>query len=240
MHILLTRPAGRNEALSQRLVDLGHQVSCCPMMEIAAEPEPGVSPLYQADAAFFVSVNAVEHASVHLQQWPEIQYLAIGAATANALRQFGLEPITPPKHDETTEGLWQLPIMQTLAGKRIAIVRGNGGREEMAQRLSQIGCQVDYWQVYRRQVPNFNAIDALQSWQRGGVHAILATSVEILQNLFSTLPESATPWLRQQLWLVPVERVADAAHTLGCQHTLITGGAGDDAIVESIANWKTR
>ena len=238
MHILLTRPAGRNEPLAGKLAAVGWQASCCPMVEIVAEPSPQPSPLANADAAFFVSANAVNHAAPLMDVWPKITYLAVGGATATALRAQGLDPLTAPADNETTEGIWTLPEMAQVAGKRFVIVRGNGGREAMANRLNREGAQVCYWQVYRRQLPKLNGLDLAQSWQRDGVNAILATSVEILQNLFTLLPEHQHDWLTRQLWLVPVERVADAARKLGCHHTLVTGGAGDDAILESIANWK--
>ncbi|TKB51086.1 uroporphyrinogen-III synthase [Ferrimonas sediminicola] len=240
MHILLTRPAGRNEPLAGKLAALGWQSSCCPMVEIVSEPSPAASPLAQADAAFFVSTNAVDHAARLVDHWPRITYLAVGGATARALRQQGLQPLTAPRDNETTEGIWTLPQMDRVVGKRFVIVRGNGGREAMAKRLIAEGAEVIYWQVYRRQLPKLNGLDLAQSWQRRGVNAILATSVEILQNLFTLLPPEQHPWLTQQLWLVPVERVADAARQLGCHQTLVTGGAGDDAILESIANWKNR
>ncbi|WP_028111317.1 uroporphyrinogen-III synthase [Ferrimonas kyonanensis] len=240
MHILLTRPAGRNRSLAARLEAMGQQVSCCPMMEIVAEPEPCPSPLAGVDAAFFVSANAVDYAARLLLSWPPIRYLAVGGATARALQAHGVSPLTAPPDNETTEGVWSLPQMADVAQQRFVIVRGNGGRETMAERLTAAGASVQYWSVYRRQIPKINGSDQVQSWQRDGVNAILATSVEILHNLFQVVPEPQRPWLQRQLLLVPVERVAAAARKLGCQHICVTQGAGDDAIIESIANWKNR
>lgn len=233
-HLLLTRPDGRNAPLAERLAALGFRVTCQPMVELVAESHPGPNPLNEVDGAFFVSPTAVEHAHRLLAgNWPQLQYFAVGAGTADALKQCGVQAHCPPAGEETTEGVLALP--QWRAIRRCAIVRGNGGREAMAEGLKSRGIGVIYWEIYRRQRPEI-APKCAESWRQGGVDAILATSGEILENLFAETPLALHDWLRQCHWLVPVERVAALARQRGCQSVIVTGGAGDDAIVRCLGS----
>ncbi|MBY6187481.1 uroporphyrinogen-III synthase [Marinobacter hydrocarbonoclasticus] len=236
MHLLLTRPDGRNGPLADKLAALGVRTSCAPMVTLVDNPNAGPSPLDEVDGAFFVSPTAVEYAHRKLAgRWPDIAYFAVGGGTAAALRRCGVEPFCPPFGEETTEGVLALPQWQTLTGKRMAIVRGVGGREVMAQTLRADGYDVQFWELYRRERPDWPQ-EQVQSWRQNGVDVILATSGEILENLFAVTPLSDHPWLQQCLWLVPVTRVAELAQRRGCQRIQIMGGAGDDAIVRCLGS----
>ncbi|MBY5993336.1 uroporphyrinogen-III synthase [Ferrimonas balearica] len=236
MHLLLTRPDGRNGPLAEKLAALGVRTSRAPMVTLTANPDAGPSPLDAVDGAFFVSRTAVEYAHRALQgRWPAIAYFAVGGGTAEALRRCGVTPHCPPVGEETTEGVLALPQWQSLPGKRVAIVRGVGGREAMAQALCAQGYRVDYWELYQRQRPVLPG-NCAESWRQDGVNVILATSGEILENLFAVTPLLEHPWLQQCLWLVPVERVAELAQQRGCRRIRVMGGAGDDAIVRCLGS----
>ncbi|MBY6019562.1 uroporphyrinogen-III synthase [Ferrimonas balearica] len=236
MHLLLTRPDGRIGPLADKLAALGVRTTRAPMVTLVDNPDAGPSPLDTVDGAFFVSPTAVECAHQRLQgKWPDIAYFAVGGGTAAALRRCGVEPICPPPGEETTEGVLALPDWQYLTGKRMAIVRGVGGREVMAATLRADGFDVQFWELYRRQRPEWPA-QTVQSWRQNGVDVILATSGEILANLFAVTPLSDHDWLRNCLWLVPVERVAELAQQRGCQRIQVMGGAGDDAIVRCLGS----
>ena len=56
---------------------------------------------------------------------------------------------------------------QALAGKRVLIVRGDGGREWLAERLREAGADVTLVAAYRRVVPE----PRVGAWER--VHALL-------------------------------------------------------------------
>ncbi|QIZ78103.1 uroporphyrinogen-III synthase [Ferrimonas lipolytica] len=234
MHLLLTRPAGRNEALASRLHALGHQTTIAPMVVIDALPSLDETPLQHADAAFFVSKTAVQFADQQLAgRWPDIPCFAVGAATANALKACGARVFHPAPEAETSEGVLALPQWRTIKNANVTIVRGEGGRTLVADSLQQQGHKVYSWVLYRRSYPVLSPLQ-LQQWQQTGVTAILATSGEILENFFQQVPIAAHPWLCQQRWLVPVERIAQLARQRGCRDISVIGGAGDDAIIGMI------
>ncbi|GAA5186983.1 uroporphyrinogen-III synthase [Ferrimonas gelatinilytica] len=234
MHLLLTRPEGRNETLRQALAERGVASSICPMVAIEALTPPP-APFSGAVGAFFVSRTAVALADKALGgRWPELPCFAVGVGTAEALANCGVEALYPAEDQQTSEGVLALSQLKALREGPFVIVRGEGGRETLAESLSQRGFQIRPWILYRRVPPKLDGATLVQGWHRDGVDAILATSGEILENLFSLLPLAQHAWLRQCHWLVPVERVAQLARQRGCQHVTVLGGAGDDAILGCI------
>ena len=88
--------------------------------------------LQQGDLLFALSQHAVEFAQAQLQQqglnWPTApHYFAIGRTTALALHTVSGTDVRYPLDREISEVLLQLPELQTIAGKRALILRGNGG-----------------------------------------------------------------------------------------------------------------
>ncbi len=234
MHLLLTRPDGRNALLQRRLAERGVASSICPMVAIQTLTPPP-SPFSGAVGAFFVSRTAVALADRALAgHWPRLPCFAVGTGTAEALAECGVEAWHPGADQQTSEGVLALPELQALPAGPFVVVRGEGGRETLAESLSQRGFEIRPWILYRRACPPLDGVALAQGWHRDGVDAILATSGEILENLFSLLPLAQHPWLRQCHWLVPVERVAKLARQRGCQRVTVLGGAGDDAILGCI------
>ncbi|GAA4887878.1 uroporphyrinogen-III synthase [Ferrimonas pelagia] len=234
MHLLLTRPQGRNEPLARKLTALGHDSTLCPM--VAIEPlTPPAAPFAGAEGAFFVSKTAVVLADRALQgRWPSLPCFAVGQGTAAALQCCGIEPHCPGRDQETSEGVLALPALQQLPKGAFVIVRGEGGRPTFAQALSSQGFQVRHWVLYRRAMPAGISEQQVQDWRQRGVNAILATSGEIVENLFAVVPLVHHDWLRRQHWLVPVARVAQLARQHGCHSISVLGGASDDAILGRI------
>jgi MFS superfamily sulfate permease-like transporter len=82
----------------------------------------------------------------------------------------------PPGQD--SEALLALPQLEQVAGKRIAIFRGVGGRTLLADTLRSRGATVDYVECYRRRRPDADAGPLLQRW--ADVSAVTIASAETL------------------------------------------------------------
>ena len=92
----------------------------------------------------FVSTNAVDYAYPLLpDQLPaDVGIAAIGQATAQALDRVGLTPTLVPERMDS-EGLLALPGLQDIQGRRVLILRGNGGRELLAEdRVAALAAEV--------------------------------------------------------------------------------------------------
>ncbi|MGL4775525.1 MAG: uroporphyrinogen-III synthase, partial [Aeromonas veronii] len=145
---LVVRPAAQATELVQLLRQHGHAPLCCPLLETVAGSELPLLPdlLRSVDAVIAVSIHAVHFAHDFLlqtgQTWPHIEYFAVGQASADAFATIGITASCPD--DPRSEGLLALPALQQVAGKRVLILRGNGGRDLIASTLASRGALVHY------------------------------------------------------------------------------------------------
>src|SRR5690606_34287481 len=109
----------------------------------------------------FISTNAVEHGLRLFRRpgdpWPAAPVVyAIGRATAQALRAAGIAALEAEGRMDS-EALLALPALQSVAGQRVLIVRGEGGRSRLASTLAARGAHVDIAESYRRLCPHHDA-----------------------------------------------------------------------------------
>lgn len=240
LRVLLTRPAAQAERLNQELRELGGNPILLSLLEIAARlPTPQTTPtldeLEQINFLIFVSVNAVDCGLAYLPVIPSsVMVGAIGQATAERLHAAGIDPtLVPARFD--SEGFLALPQVQNLRDKAILIVRGEGGRERLADGLRARGAQVRYLEVYRRVCPHWRQED-VSTVLRADV--ITVTSSEALENLaiLAGLPGGSA--LLDKPLLVYHDRIAGRALELGFTlKPAVTEQPGDDALLLALANW---
>jgi len=245
--VLVTRPVHQSGNLAQRIRDLGGEPVLFPALEIAALPKAIVDrqQLAELDFAIFVSPNAARIAMDLIRAaggLPEkLRLAAIGPATAAELENAGLknalarEIITGPAGFDS-EALLEVMPGERVANRRIAIFRGEGGRELLGDSLRSRGAQVEYVECYRRVRPAGDMRNLLPRWQRGEIGASIATSAEIVANLFEMAGAQGLSLLRDTPMFVPHPRVAAAAFQRGVQ-ALMVAGAGDGALAAGLATW---
>lgn len=163
--ILLTRPVGSNDPLREALEALrpagpavglrdfpllmiGPPRSPAPLLDALAAMQPG-------DVTVFVSPRAVQMANaIHpLPDWPPSRLAAVGAATAQALREAGREAEFVPRSSEDSEGLLDCLSGLEMAGRAVWIMRGETGRDLLAETLAARGAHPRFVPVYRRECP---------------------------------------------------------------------------------------
>ena len=140
--------------------------------------------------------------------------------------------LSPSAHADS-EALLALPELGDVAGKRVVIFRGDGGRELLGDTLARRGALVEYAECYRRARPRADSAPLLAAWARGGVHAVTVSSSEGLTNLFDMLGKLGQQWLRTTPMFVPHARVAEAAQRLGLRSVIVTG-AGDAEVFDAL------
>ena len=237
--ILLTRPDGQVETLAGQLRTRGAQVSHFPALRIVltAPDKRKRNFLAAADLVIFVSVNAVRGLLAapggFLQATQAARGIAaIGPATADALAEAGLAPALTAPAPYNSETLLATEPLQTT-GLKIVIVRGQSGRERLADTLRQRGMEVVYLDVYRRETPE--AVLSLRTMSGGPPEAIGITSVEIAENLLACVaPDEREDLLRCPL-VAGNERIANACQKLG--YTAIGKVAenpGDAAMLDAL------
>ena len=164
---------------------------------------------------------------------------ALGPGTAAELKKFGVREMITPEADFDSEALLDALSGLQFAGKSVVIFRGQGGRELLGESLRQRGAQVEYVECYRRARPRRDLAELMPLWQQGSLRACLATSSEIVINLFDMAGEACRPWLCQTPMFVSHPRVAATAFASGV-HTVLVAGTGDEALVSGLETWFAR
>lgn len=241
LHVLVTRPREQADKLSAGIRQLGGTPVLLPVLDIvpltptASTKQPALS-LANIDLLIFISANAVAYGLPYLTPLPaHVQIGAIGQATAECLRNAGLEvALVPASFD--SEGFLALSQVQDLHNKSVLIVRGEGGREKLAQSLRERGAQVDYLEVYRRACPHWGNADVSTAIR---ADIIIITSSEALENLakLAHMPGAAELWSKPLL--VFHARIASRARELGFTLTpVVAEQPSDDALLSALMHWQ--
>lgn len=248
LSVLVTRPRDRAAPLLQAIEEHGGSAVLLPMIDICAldaqrdaDIRAHADTLAAAQTSFhsviFISVNAVHFGLAQLRRFSEhlpeqMRVYAIGEATRQALVDAGVS-VNAVAGAMNSESLLQLPDLQQVTDQRMLIVRGVGGREHLAEQLSERGASVDYLECYRRVAASLPAGEFSKTLLDGRVNAITVNSGETLQNLARHIREEHETAFELPL-IVPSERVAGLARDAGFSAVIVAANAGVAATVEAL------
>ena len=240
--IVITRPARQAAGLAREIAALGGRPLVFPAIVIV--PPADVAALREVqwnlaryDIAIFVSANAVEYGMGDPAAWPaHILTLAPGPGTAAALAAVGIPNAGVPATTMDSEGLLALPELLDVAGKRIVIFRGDGGRELLRTALEARGATVVQVECYRRAKPQSGAAGLIDAWRDKRVDAVTLTSGEGLDNLWSILGSEGRAHLAVTPAFVPHESIAERARELGLRQVITTPPA-DAGLLASLLEY---
>jgi uroporphyrinogen-III synthase len=259
--VIITRPLAQAVPLAQRVTALGREAVVFPLLEIQpltdqAALRAALQDLSRYAMVAFVSPNAIDaafgaafgasHASgIPVSAWPPAVAVAVvGEGSRAALAQHGViaanasifSPRDPKRTDSQT--LLQALDLDRLRGKEVLIVRGETGRELLADELRSAGVKVTQVAAYRRACPELDEagrkqlgrlLDRSNDW--------IVTSSEALRNLVAMAEQlggsSALMKLQQQRLIVPHVRIAETAEMLGLRNLTLTG-SGDEQLLAAL------
>lgn len=228
MPLIVTRPAAQAADWVRALQALGQDAVALPLLDIEAVAD--AAPLHAAwralsGAAFvmFVSANAVAHFFARAPAgpgWPAgLRAGCTGPSTAAALRAAGvpagLVVAPPPGASLDSESLWAQLAHEDWAGRRALVVRGEDGRDWLADTLRARGATVDFVAAYRRCAPVLDAAaQALlaRALAAPAAHLWLFSSSEGVGHLRGLAP--GADWSRSGA-LASHARIAQTARELG-------------------------
>jgi uroporphyrinogen-III synthase len=241
LSVLVTRPEHQAEGLCDLIQAAHGRPIRFPTLVIRGPADKqaaraGLLAASKADLLIFVSANAVQYAFPLLpDQLPlDIAIAAVGQATARALSDAGLDPTLVPERMDS-EGLLALPELNAVAGKSVVILRGNGGRELLAETLRDRGARVTQVEVYRRELPqrSAGARNLVDGWNRL-VDVAIATSSAIFDNLVELLGEQGLARLRHTPLVVVSQRTAEHALANGCEVVFVAASASDSDLLGAL------
>ncbi|NBS56128.1 MAG: uroporphyrinogen-III synthase [Betaproteobacteria bacterium] len=248
--IVITRPARQAAGLAALIDAAGGHALRYPTIEIeplrTARLDALLGRLADYDVLVFISRNAVEQGLARIREsgmalspvpgGPVVA--AIGAGTRRALETEGFATVIAPEGPADSEALLAEPALANVSGKRIAVFRGEGGRETLAAGLRARGATVDYAECYRRRAPALDPQPLVAQWLRGEVHAVTVSSGEGLANLAARLGEAARTLLVALPVFVPHPRVAEQARALGVADVVVSGAADEDVLAALVAYFR--
>jgi len=210
--VLVTRPRAQAAQLVELIQNKGGTALCFPVIDIAPREDLAIKAdmalLPRPDIALFVSRNAVAHGLPYAE---DAIKAAVGPATAAAIEAGGQTVEIQPEQGFDSESLLAEPALQNVSDKNVLIIRGDGGRELLADTLRERGATVDYLSVYERRLPVCSPellTEVEAAWRGGNLHAITVMSVRTLKNLMVLLPD----WCKQRI--VDVALVTPAARVI--------------------------
>ena len=245
--IVVTRPQAQAGPLAAAIAAQGGQLLIFPLLEIgpAADPQPlatAVARLADYSLAVFISPNAVAYALPAILargSWPAgLMPAAVGQGTVRALAAHGVTGCIAPCERFDSEALLALPELGAVDGKKIAIFRGDGGRELLAETLRARGAEVDCVTCYRRSGPADGVAPLLAAWRAGKLDALTVSSSEGLRYLLDLLDAEGRRYLQETPVFVPHARIAENARALGLSNIILTAAA-DAGILAGLGayNW---
>lgn len=244
--LLLTRPAQESAALATTLAAQGIHSSSLPLLAIEALAETAEQRATMLDLEHYCAVIVVSKPAARLglellerhrpQPLTGQPWFAVGAATAEILRAHGLHVHCPEQGDDS-EALLELPqLQQALAAAstpRVLILRGEGGRELLAERLRGQGVQVDYLPLYRRLLPHYPPATLVERLAAERLNGLVVSSGQGFAHL-RELAGADWPRVARLALFVPSSRVAEMARAAGAQFVVDCRGANAAALLAAL------
>ncbi len=231
--VVVTRPRELAQGLAALIRQAGGEALLFPAIEIrdAEDPEPAralLGRLREFDLAVFISPSAVRKALELAagRAWPRVA--AAGSGTRQELERRGFQNVVAPAGQADSEALLALPELAEVAGSRVLILRGTGGRELLGETLAARGATVECAECYRRVRPQAGATPP----PAGRIDALCVSSGEALTNLVALLGRAR---LSDTTLFVSHPRVEAQARELGLRRPVLAGPGDGDMLAALVA-----
>lgn len=243
--LLLTRPAEESALVARELAAAGIFSSSLPLLE--TEPlilddaqRAKIFELMHYQAVIVVSKPAARLVVELLDEiWPQPPmqpWFCVGGGTGQILLDYGLLDVTWPAQGDDSETLLELAqLHQAIAipGSRVLIMRGEDGREWMAERLREAGVRVDYLPLYRRFRPDYPAAALPQRVAGERLNGLVVSSGQGLEHLLQMAGDN-WPDLAGLPLFAPSPRVAQLARDAGARIVVDCRGASTAALLQAV------
>jgi len=235
--VVVTRPRAQATRFAELMSEAGARPILLPALEIQplaldARARDRLAP-DAFDWTIYTSANAVECSLHQLPRPGRTRVAAIGRATARALGAHGIAVHAVPATTSDSEGLLALEPFVAPAGRRVLILKGEGGRTRLREALTARGATVVTGDVYRRRPATADgaSLAALERACAGSRVVVAVTSVESLEALLAAVPDPVLPRLRDATLLLPGERVAAAARERAWRGELLVAPGAEDEVM---------
>lgn len=241
--VMVTRPYPQGETLCALLSQAGYATVHLPAIayDFSCDQQEQTAPLNllsQQDVLIFISAQAAHGfarlLTKHQLAMPnKARWVAIGAATAEALGALTSKPIFYPQ-TWSSEGLLQDQQFSDVAQQKIMIIQGNQGRELLAQTLQARGAVLTTLQVYQRVLPDLAMQDYQNKLQNNEFNVMVCTSFASIKNLKTLFGVGHWQQLKQLPLIVASARIKQLAFELGFATIWLSENASNAAILATL------
>ena len=234
----MTRPADQAASWVEALGHRGVEAVALPLLGIApAADRSAIDAAWQRlghwSALMFVSPNAVAQffaCRPDGQPWP-VSVLAAspGPGTSHMLRAVGVPAaqIVEPAPDAPqfdSAALWQVLRRQPWKDRQVLVVRGEGGRDWLAEQWQAAGAQLQFLAAYQRVAPSLSAAEEqllAEALARPELHLWLFSSSEAIDHLQALVASRHRLMASAQAWALTTHpRIAARARRAGFARVL--------------------
>ncbi|MFY2763901.1 uroporphyrinogen-III synthase [Arenimonas sp. MALMAid1274] len=237
-YVISLRPSGSHAPVRRAAATLGARAFPVSTLRLeAVDAGVALSAALACPRVVFTSPAAVRFARLHapLQAQPGQRWVAVGSGTAAALQRAGVDDVELPPGRSDSEHLLALPALQDVAGLDVGLVTAPGGRGLIAETLAQRGARMHLAEVYRRVpvAPTATRLARLDQFQERG--ALLVSSAEAFDGLWSRLPEPARARWRLRPVVASSPRLAASLAALGFTAIVLAEGAAPSHLLQALA-----
>lgn len=238
--VVITRPLKQAQMLAKEIENIGRQPIIFPLLEIIPSEDKNhlhsvLAQLDQYALVIFVSPSAIDCAMPLVKQWPKTTRIGVvGEGSRLALSKYHVTvdsaTVYAPNNTEKSdsEGLLAVLPIADLQQQRVLIVRGQNGRDLLANFFENHDVSVDYLSAYQRVSPKLTPV------RQQELNAILKekndwifTSSEALQTLKLWIGDSddmnLVAELQHQRIIVTHPHIEETALRLGFSHVVLSG-----------------
>jgi uroporphyrinogen III methyltransferase/synthase len=247
--IVVTRARAQASDLIGRLSALGAECLQCPTIKVA--PPDSWEPLDQAigDVAkynwiVFTSVNGVRYFFERLfQQGLDVRSLghlrtaAIGPATADQLRRFGLNTDILPKTYQA-ESVVAAFAQIDIKGRKVLLPRAKEARAILPEELQRMGAQVDEVVAYQTLTADEESDTLIGALEKNEVDMITFTSSSTVNNFRSLLPAGRESTLMKGVAVACIGPItAETAKSMGIHVDLTAQDFTIDGLCNAVVSY---
>ena len=238
LRVVVTRAEHQAEGLAEALRRAGAAVELLPLLEVVPPVDP--LPLERAaaevssyDWLVFTSANAVE-AFLPLAGAPptDLKIAVVGPATAQALRDRGIEPHLTARKSEA-EGL-AVDLAPRVAGKRVLLPQAADARPALLEGLRAAGAEAVAVVAYDKRLPPEAAARAAELFDSSPLGWVTFTSPRIARH-FAELFGARWERRRRELRAVSIGPVTTAElRRQGVEEVVEAARPGDEEMVAAV------
>lgn len=237
-YVISLRPSGGHAPVRRAAAALGARVFPLSTLKLVAmDAGPALPAALACPIVAFTSPAAVQFAQGPrpLRARDGQRWLAVGSGTAAALRRAGIGDAEVPDGRADSDGLLAMPGLQALPGIDVGLVTAPGGRGLIGETLAQRGARVHLAEVYRRVAVAPSPARLRRLEDLPAASALLVSSGEAFEGLWSHLSEAARTRLRARPAIASSPRLAGLLAAKGFGAIVLADGAAPSRMLAALA-----